>query len=519
VSDQSAIEPTSRRGLPSTLRLLRDRTQEGIEGAARRLRGSPTARLGARDQRRLTAEIDACLSPELGDVVTRVHAAEVADLYRSLDRVGRARFFAVLAEHYHIQRTAVEDAAAHYEAAAHDPEDDAAVLSAESRLRSALVPGWERLFRLFIGTEGGVKFTVDLRADLRSVISAARRAAARPGAPGKAAAGAAAPPDDAEAEATAAVGLARLIRLDADLREVLDQAFDVGLLELRRITWDSPAAFLEKLIAYEAVHEITSWADLKHRLRPDRRCFAYVHPAMPDEPLIFVEVALVDELATSIHPLLDQSAPVADTAAASWAIFYSISTCQDGLAGVRLGDFLIKRVVNELQRDLPSLKNFSTLSPIPGLRAWLERRLDEAGDELVAGLSDAARTQLVQLAGPHSDAPVDGLRHLLSTTDWLDDRARLAAAEPALTQLAARYLVTERRDGRASDRVANFHLSNGARVERIDFGANVSPVGVRESLGLMVNYRYELDKIESNHLDYVVREKIPASSAVNRQAS
>jgi malonyl-CoA decarboxylase len=260
--------------------------------------------------------------------------------------------------------------------------------------------------------------------------------------------------------------------LDADLKHLFASWFNRGFLELQRIDWQSPAAVLEKLIAYEAVHEIKGWDDLRRRLAPDRRCFAFFHPALPGEPLIFVEVALVEGLATSVLPLLSQDADEAAARAravrADTAIFYSISNCQDGLRGVSFGNFLIKQVVEDLHAEFPQLKRFSTLSPVPGFRRWL--------------------TQHPSLL----EFECDG---------WCHDPAQIELLRPVLMRLCALYLT--RQPSIRIDPVARFHLGNGARLERINWLGNNSPRGIQESFGIMVNYLYEHDSIESNHEAFV----------------
>ena len=271
--------------------------------------------------------------------------------------------------------------------------------------------------------------------------------------------------------------------LDADLRHLFASWFNRGFLELRRIDWQSPAAVLEKLIAYEAVHEIKGWDDLRRRLAPDRRCFAFFHPALPGEPLIFVEVALVQGLATSMPPLLsretDEEATRAQAARADTAIFYSISNCQDGLRGISFGNFLIKQVVEELQAEFPQLKRFSTLSPVPGFRHWLKQRLAEGGEPDTASLPELAR---------------DG---------WWRDLAQSEKLRPALMRLCALYLTRQPSPGSRIDPVARFHLGNGARLERINWLGNAAHRGIQESFGIMVNYLYDHDSIEQNHEAFV----------------
>jgi malonyl-CoA decarboxylase len=271
--------------------------------------------------------------------------------------------------------------------------------------------------------------------------------------------------------------------LDADLKHLFASWFNRGFLELRRIDWQSPAAELEKLIAYEAVHAIKGWDDLRRRLAPDRRCFAFFHPALPGEPLIFVEVALVEGLATSMPPLLSQHVEEdtarAQAAGADTAIFYSISNCQDGLRGVSFGNFLIKQVVEELQAEFPQLKRFSTLSPVPGFRRWLTQQLAAESNPDAALLPKLAR---------------DG---------WWHDPEQSEPLRAALMRLCAIYLTRRPSPGNRIDPVARFHLGNGARLERINWLGNTELRAIQESFGIMVNYLYDHDSIENNHEAFV----------------
>ena len=286
-----------------------------------------------------------------------------------------------------------------------------------------------------------------------------------------------------------------LAPLDSDLRHLFSSWFNRGFLELRRIDWNTPAAVLEKLIVYEAVHEIQGWTDLRRRLAADRRCFAFFHPALPGDPLIFVEVALVQGLSGAVHPLLspdtDEDAQLARARTADTAIFYSISNCQEGLRGVSFGNFLIKQVVEELKQELPGIRQFATLSPVPGFRRWLERQ--PAEPDAANGIDTAA------LADPAS---------------WETPETN-AALETALLRLCARYL-TETEPGRPpTDPVARFHLGNGARLERINWRGNISPRGLRESYGLMVNYLYDPDTIEANHEAFATGGIVARSASVD----
>ena len=278
--------------------------------------------------------------------------------------------------------------------------------------------------------------------------------------------------------------VAGLQALDKDLESLLSAWFDVGLLELRPLTWDSPASLLEKLIIYEAVHEIRSWDDLRHRVAPDRRCYAYFHPQMPDVPLIFVEVAFATQMADNVQAVLDMAAPPQDLDKARWAIFYSISNTQPGLRGISFGNFLLKRVIECLLDELPKLRSFATLSPMPGLVDWLSRL---GAAEVEAIVRDNGRTR--------AGAP-DGAR-------WAARLAKAAAGKSsevvqrAGMKLAAHYLQLMK-NSQPVDPVARFHLGNGARIERLNWAADTSTKGLAQSCGMMVNYLYDLDDLDAN---------------------
>ena len=288
-----------------------------------------------------------------------------------------------------------------------------------------------------------------------------------------------------------------LAAVDSDLRHLLYSWFNRGFLVVRRIDWQTPAAILEKIIAYEAVHEIRGWDDLRRRLDPaDRRCFAFFHPSLIDDPLIFVEVALTRDMPETIASVLEEEAKNGQSAGPKTAVFYSISNCQEGLKGISFGNFLIKQVVEELAREQPSLRTFVTLSPMPGFARWLKSMLvhDETG-----------------LITPE-------IRHVLGALDepdWVEDTDKLAQLEQPLTVLAAHYLaMVNSAEGRPIDPVARFHLGNGARLERINWLANASVRGLKESLGLMVNYLYEVKEIERNHEAYANEGLVAISRSV-----
>jgi malonyl-CoA decarboxylase len=406
-----------------------------------------------------------------GEASARQRVAELAELYRGLNDDGRKSFLGLLAAEFGPDERAIERASqAYLEAPPRERRN------AESELRRALGSPRIRLFKQFNLLSDGVKNLVDMRTDVLRFASA----------------------------------IPALEVLDEELGSLLAGWFDVGNLELRRISWASPAMLLEKLVTYEAVHQIRSWKDLRNRLDSDRRCYAFFHPRMPDEPLIFVEIALVREMSDNIHGLLDESAPAFDPHAAEAAIFYSISNTQSGLRGVSFGGFLIKRVAETLSVDFPRLKIFATLSPIPGFRRWLEERAQSKDPTL---FSDAERERLCKAA--ETKDPHGALAQLL-VRGFAANASPPAALRPSLLHLCARYLVQEKENGGPLDPVARFHLGNGARLERINWLADTSPRGMKRSAGLMVNYLYKLADIEENHEAYARDGRIVMSDGVKR---
>jgi malonyl-CoA decarboxylase len=283
-----------------------------------------------------------------------------------------------------------------------------------------------------------------------------------------------------------------LAALEADLLHLLSSWFNPGFLKMQRVDWNAPAQLLEKIIQHEAVHAIDGWDDLRRRLMPDRRCFAFFHPQLPGEPLIFVEVALVPEMPATIAPLIAKASDTMPADRFRVAVFYGISNCEPGLRGVSLGNFLIKSVAEQLHRELPRLKTFCTLSPIPGLADWLAQEPDFA---TLPGLRRSAAADLDEARDAlkaHLGGPLSGLQSA-AALNGLDDERRAA-----LMSLAAAYLLYVSPTP-AGDPVARFHLDNGARLERLNWAANLSPKGLKQSFGLMVNYRYDLDKVEASH--------------------
>ena len=397
----------------------------------------------------LTALSEALLSGR-GEASGTAMASEAIGRLNALGPVHRIAFLHELARAFGPDPVRLAAAVAAWQA---EPTDTRA-----QALHYASEPRRQELFRRLNRAPGGTAALVDLRAQMQG--------AAR---------------DD---DAIAAV--------DRDLAHLLASWFNRGFLVLRRIDWSSPANVLEKIIRYEAVHEIRDWGDLRRRIDPpDRRCYAFFHPALPDEPLIFVEVALTQDMPAAIAPLLDEARAPMPAREAKTAVFYSISNCQQGLNGISFGNFLIKQVVEDLRRDLPRLDTFVTLSPVPAFMRWLR--------------TDGGEAALAEDIG-------DGNR--------LDDPAAAERLKKRLEPLAARYLIAARAaNGRPFDPVARFHLGNGARLERLNWLADRSQRGIAEAAGFMVNYLYDLDSIERNHEAFAERGEVIAAAPLRKLAA
>ncbi len=383
-------------------------------------------------------------------------AREILDRYERLTGEERRQFFHYLSDGLKPDAETVATAAQSYLEAG----DDAALM----RLQAAVESPRQEFFRRLNLAPGATAALVNMRWDLLRLRK-----------------------EESE-----------LRLVDRDLQHLFYSWFNRGFLVLRRIDWQTPAAILEKIIQYEAVHEIRGWNDLRRRLDPaDRRCFAFFHPSLVDDPLIFVEVALMDEIPPAIRPVLDEP-PDTGTGARepTTAVFYSISNCQEGLRGISFGSFLIKQVVEELVREMPSLKTFVTLSPVPRFARWLDRTL---ADDVEGIVSDEDRRVLKRLQDP----------------GWLEDEDRDEALKAPLMALAAHYFLRAKAsDGRPVDPVARFHLGNGARLEQINWLGDPSEKGLREGHGLMVNYRYDPKEIEANHEAFANDGTIAASRVV-----
>ena len=378
-----------------------------------------------------------------GEVSSLVYAENLLNVIETLDDVELVKLLCHLLDTHDINAQALTNAAASYATSPSIEGIDIIANMAE--------PRWAELFRRLNATTNGTVRLVHFRERLRSLMRNH--------------------PD--------------FQRIDSGLVRLLRNWFNPGFLVLEPIDWSTPANILEKIIAYEAVHEITSWEDLRARLAPeDRRCFAFFHPAMPNEPLIFVEVALTTDIPQRIDNVLALNRDANAANAATTAVFYSISNCQSGLAGISFGNFLIKRVASQLRQELPNLSRFVTLSPVLGLMKWM-------------------KTVKPGLASKFTD---------IDEGFWSEEAGKL---QTEFTRAALEYLtVSDRRDGLPNDPVARFHLGNGAFLEQLNYGGDRSPKAVAQAGGLMVNYRYDLDVVEKNHEEFNETKAVPLSSNV-----
>lgn len=408
----------------------------------------------------------------VGEATGTALSREVLRAYEHMDPAGRKAFFEMLAVDFGPDPTAIRVATEEYLRA-----NDAINLS---RLTAAVEPPRQELFRRINMAPKGTAALVAMRAELLGLLAQH-------------------PP---------------LKAVDADLKHLLASWFNRGFLRLERIDWHSSADLLEKLIRYDMVQTIKSWDDLRRRLAADRRCFAFFHPALPDEPLIFLEVALVHGMADKVTPLLNDHAPVLRVRDANTAMFISINSTQPGLRGLSFGNLLIKQVAEDLHQELPHLKTFATLSPLPGFAATLRAATNNTHHDfsrarLEALLQDYAEP-LRQASG--GEPPVEALVTLLARTD----APRAVLAEP-LERLVLAYLSLLPREPNVFDPVARFHLANGARLERINVFADESAARQEESFGVMVNYLYVPDDVIANHEGFVGSGIVAMSRALQRE--
>ena len=431
--------------------LMQTIVERGRALIARDRREAPRARsenLADHCETLLSARGEASGAARAGDILSR---------YEELTIGPRIAFFEALAERFGSNRERLDVAIAAWRA---KPSDATA-----AEVHLAAEPRRQELFRRLNLAPGGTAALVRMREQLLDALP--RRA--------------------------------DLAAVDADFVHLFSSWFNRGFLVLRRIDWSTPAIILEKIIRYEAVHKIDSWEDLRSRIDPrDRCCYAFFHPALVDEPLIFVEVALAREIPAAIAPILEADRDALEPEKATTAAFYSISNCQRGLAGVSFGSFLIKQVVEEISRDHKKLSTYVTLSPVPDFSPWLTRERKTENSQV---LTEADRSALA-----HLDRPLW----------WQSPQSREAVQEPLMRAAAWYFLQARNSRGSPVDSVARFHLGNGARLERINFLADTGEKGIGQACGLMVNYRYDLDDIEKNHEAYAEGHTVAASTAVKR---
>ena len=403
------------------------------------------------------AEMGEALLSRRGEASGVALARSLVDAFATSPPTDRLTFLTALADKFGPDREKLDRAIAEYQT---DPSAKAA-----HAVQEAAEPRRQELIRRLNLAPGGTAALVRMRAELLAHLGER--------------------PD--------------LRDLDRDFVHLLSSWFNRGFLVLRPIDWTTPANILERIIRYEAVHAIKGWDDLRNRLAPDdRRCYAFFHPQLVDEPLIFVEIALTTGIPSAIAPLLDGDREPIRARDANTAVFYSISNTQKGLAGVSFGNFLIKQVADELRRDLPNLRSFVTLSPVPGFAGWLRRERD----------LDHSR---------YFNAEARGVLAHLDQPGWEADPAQTEAVRKVLMPVAAAYFLKGRTPaGRPVDPVARFHLGNGARLEAINFLGDMSAKGLAQAHGLMVNYCYDLDEIERNHEGFAERGEVVASNAVRK---
>ncbi|KAL3521920.1 hypothetical protein ACH5RR_014754 [Cinchona calisaya] len=428
--------------------------------------------------------------------------SDFSEGYFSLSEENRRKLLLTLAREYDFDRVQVRELMKQYlglELPSGEKDQDSghveelslsAFYRIERNLRHALKPNYEVLFERLNTHPGGLKFLSTIRADILSFL--------------------------------AEENFASLRALDSYLKEKLSTWLSPANLELHKITWDDPASLLEKIVAYEAVHPISSLLDLKRRLGIGRRCFGYLHPAIPGEPLIFIEVALMKNVAETIQEVLWDEPPVPECEA-TCALFYSISSTQPGLSGINLGKFLIKRVIDVVKKDMLNISTFATLSPIPGYKQWLlskfasAARSDSTFRENLLKPEEEKALLDASLEFNFGKSGMEVMHYLLTSSnyEWTKSAKLISVLRTPLMRLCARYLLLEKKRGKALDSVANFHLQNGAMIGRLNWMADRSEKGLVQSGGIMVNYIYRVENIEENAQSYYSKGHIQASSEVS----
>jgi len=404
----------------------------------------------------------------------------IIDGYKYLDKNDKEKFISFLASDCSVDHSLLKSAISKYERNSH----------AFSNIRDAATPVYSKIFQSIGNLDSGVKFVCDFRGDVLDYL---------------------------KTEAAKKGDLLPLRRLESSLRELLTLWFCLSNLKLTRLTWETPADILQKVAKGEAVHPVQGLIDMQRRLGPGRRCFIFLHPAMPREPLVIVYVALAEEISNNVQKIMKkEDLSLEDERKANTAIYYSITSTQPGLRGIDLGNLLIKKVAAELMKENPNIVNHSTLSPIPGFRSWLLRSL-QGHSEFGDVLDDFVISKLRSFPALVNSTPVEMKRHLISLIET-NDVSKYTKLEEVLTYIAAVYLTKAKSpSGFALNPVANFHLRNGAEVYRLNFAADTSKRGIEQSLGLMINYRYVLENVAKNSASYVENQKIAISADFDRK--
>lgn len=435
--------------------------------------------LSPSEKKRIKKLMDECIQEAGGEVAARERAANIGQSYFELDKEGRKELLLLLLSFKHNEKQIKEEIIKITEDL--DESKNFKEINIYD-LKKALISPRKKILKNFNFLENGISLLVEMREDLLKFID---------------------------------TGSSELIPLEKDFEYLLNSWFDIGFLNLERITWDSSASILQKVIMYEAVHKIKSWTDLENRLSEDRRFYAFFHPRLKGIPLIFVEIALMKKVADSVQEILKEEREFEDVEMANTAIFYSISNTQNGLRGISFGNFLIKRVVKELQNDFPKLKNFVTLSPIPRFIPWLKEMIKKNKLEDLVRNSIIADKKKADITEEKTKKIVEDLKMIVADTASgfknYEDIYINEVLKPIIERLCAVYLLNEKEEW-SNDSVLKFHLNNGAYIYRLNWQGDTSENGLKQSLGLMVNYWYDLKDVEKNHEEFSMNKKIHSSN-------
>ncbi|CAH1799819.1 unnamed protein product [Owenia fusiformis] len=469
-----------------------DKQGPGIQGAE--TQGLDSKMFELKDRMRQVVS-DVISAQDSSSNVIEAKTKQLVSFYTELETENRLEFLSILGEDFGVNHKNILHLSQSFKSAQERGQN--VLLNIEDRLRQSLIPKYQVLFKQIGHLEGGVKFLVDIRADILNLISSQGPGHYNP----------------------------HLRTLSNSLKELISVWFSVGLVHLQRVTWQSSCDMLQKISDYEAVHPIRNWADLKRRVGPYRRCFVFTHNSMPLEPVVVLHTALTSDISDSIQSIVRETgsdnktiADTEDTSKITTAVFYSITSTQKGLQGVDLGNYLIKRVVRELLAEYPrNLTKFSSLSPIPGFRDWLITEINKhlhhnpcqeevfTEEEIKSIMSNLPLTDQL---------PLEAIKKVLLDNSWAVSEALRTILEGPLMRLCAKYLYIEKHRGYALNPVAHFHLRNGAVMWRLNWKADVSPRGLSSSCGIMVNYRYFLSDTEQNSKNYMERQHIEGSAQV-----